>query len=48
MHRQPEPELMDLPHEAQAYAAADFSGVNAAFVDRPAQPGVEFRCRALR
>jgi ubiquinone/menaquinone biosynthesis C-methylase UbiE len=34
MHRQPEPELMDLPHEAQAYAAADFSDVNAAFVDR--------------
>jgi len=34
MHRQPEPELMDLEHEAQAYAAADFSGVNAAFVDR--------------
>jgi ubiquinone/menaquinone biosynthesis C-methylase UbiE len=34
MHRQPEPELMDLEHEAQAYAAADFSDVNAAFVDR--------------
>ena len=34
MHRQPEPELMDLPHEAQAYAAADFADVNAAFVDR--------------
>jgi 2-polyprenyl-3-methyl-5-hydroxy-6-metoxy-1,4-benzoquinol methylase len=25
---------MDLPHEAAAYAAADFSDVNAAFVDR--------------
>jgi len=34
MDRLPEPELMDLPHEAHAYAAADFSGVNAAFVDR--------------
>ncbi|MEA2736599.1 MAG: hypothetical protein QOE14_3050 [Humisphaera sp.] len=34
MHRQPEPELMDHPAEAQAYAAADFSDVNAAFVDR--------------
>jgi 2-polyprenyl-3-methyl-5-hydroxy-6-metoxy-1,4-benzoquinol methylase len=34
MHRQPEPELMDLPHEAQAYADADFADVNAAFVDR--------------
>jgi ubiquinone/menaquinone biosynthesis C-methylase UbiE len=34
MHRQPEPELMDLEHEAQAYAAADFSDVNSAFVDR--------------
>ena len=34
MHRQPEPELMDLAHEAEAYAAADFSDVNAAFVDR--------------
>ena len=34
MHRTPEPELMDLAHEAEAYAAADFSDVNAAFVDR--------------
>ena len=32
--RRPEPELMDLPHEALAYAAADFADVNAAFVDR--------------
>jgi ubiquinone/menaquinone biosynthesis C-methylase UbiE len=32
--RQPEPELMDLPSEAQAYAAADFSDVNQAFVNR--------------
>src|SRR5688572_30352910 len=34
MHREPEPELMDLPTEAQAYADADFSKVNSAFVDR--------------
>ena len=34
MQREPEPELMDLPHEAQAYADADFADVNAAFVDR--------------
>ena len=34
MYRQPEPEFMDLPDEAAAYAAADFSGVNAAFVGR--------------
>jgi 2-polyprenyl-3-methyl-5-hydroxy-6-metoxy-1,4-benzoquinol methylase len=34
MHRQPEPELMDQPNEALAYAAADFASVNAAFVDR--------------
>lgn len=32
--RQPEPEAMDLPEEAAAYAAADFSEVNAAFVAR--------------
>ena len=34
MDRKPEPELMDLPHEASAYAIADFASVNAAFVDR--------------
>jgi ubiquinone/menaquinone biosynthesis C-methylase UbiE len=34
MNRRPEPELMDLPAEAAAYAAADFSAVNAAFVER--------------
>ena len=34
MPRQPEAELMDQPAEVQAYAAADFSGVNQAFVDR--------------
>ena len=34
MQRQPEPELMDVPEEAVAYAAADFSDVNAAFVDQ--------------
>jgi len=32
--RIPEPELMDVPEEAAAYAAADFSAVNQAFVDR--------------
>lgn len=34
MPRQPEPELMDLDHEAQAYADADFRDVNARFVER--------------
>jgi ubiquinone/menaquinone biosynthesis C-methylase UbiE len=34
MHRRPEPELMDLPEEAAAYAQADFADVNQAFVDR--------------
>jgi ubiquinone/menaquinone biosynthesis C-methylase UbiE len=34
MNRRPEPELMDLPAEAAAYAAADFSVVHAAFVER--------------
>jgi len=34
MNRRPEPELMDLPAEAAAYAAADFSAVNGAFVER--------------
>ena len=34
MQRQPEPELMDLPHEAEAYASGDFAEVNSAFVDR--------------
>lgn len=34
MQRQPEPEYMDLPEEAEAYAAADFSQVNEAFVAR--------------
>ncbi len=34
MQRQPEPELMDLAAEAKAYAAADFSAVNIAFVGR--------------
>jgi len=33
-HRQPEPDLMDLAQEAVAYAQADFSAVNQAFVDR--------------
>lgn len=32
--RAPEPELMDLPVEALAYAQADFSTVNEAFVER--------------
>ncbi len=34
MQRQPEPEYMDLPEEADAYAQADFSQVNEAFVSR--------------
>ena len=34
MDRRPEPELMDLPDEARAYAAADFAAVNGAFVAR--------------
>ena len=34
MERKPEPELMDLPEEARAYAAADFADVNEAFVKR--------------
>lgn len=32
MQRQREPEYMDLPEEADAYAEADFSEVNEAFV----------------
>ncbi|MCB9544927.1 MAG: class I SAM-dependent methyltransferase [Myxococcales bacterium] len=32
MQRTPEPELMDLPDQAEAYAAADFSASDAAFV----------------
>ncbi len=34
MQRQPEPEVMDLADEAEAYARADFGEVNQAFVDR--------------
>jgi ubiquinone/menaquinone biosynthesis C-methylase UbiE len=34
MPREPEPEYMDLPEEAEAYAVADFDEVNAAFVER--------------
>lgn len=34
MDRQPEPEYMDLPDEAMAYAGADFADVNQAFVER--------------
>lgn len=34
MQRVPEPEYMDLPDEAEAYARADFAEVNAAFVGR--------------
>jgi 2-polyprenyl-3-methyl-5-hydroxy-6-metoxy-1,4-benzoquinol methylase len=33
MERRPEPELMDLPDEARAYADADFRDVNLRFVD---------------
>ncbi len=39
MPRRPEPELMDLPSEADAYARADFSEVNAAFVGRVLELG---------
>lgn len=34
MHRIPEPEVMDTPDRAEAYARTDFSAVNAAFVER--------------
>lgn len=34
MRRKPEPELMDVEAEAKAYAVADFSQVNQAFVER--------------
>ena len=34
MRREPEPELMDLQHEVDAYATADFRDVNARFVER--------------
>lgn len=34
MDRIPEPELMDAPHEALAYAEADFADVNEAVVER--------------
>lgn len=37
MPRIPEPERMDLPHEAEAYARADFADVNQRFVDRMLQ-----------
>lgn len=34
MQRIPEPEVMDTPERAKAYASADFSAVNAAFVEK--------------
>ncbi len=34
MQRIPEPEIMDVPERAQAYADADFSEVNTSFVER--------------
>lgn len=34
MPRKPEPELMDIPAEADAYAQADFAEVNEAFAER--------------
>lgn len=37
MQRVPEPELMDDPKEAEAYAVTDFSDVNQKFVDRLVQ-----------
>ncbi len=39
MERQPEPEVMDLADEAEAYARADFGEVNQAFVDQVAEMG---------
>ncbi|HOW72197.1 MAG TPA: methyltransferase domain-containing protein [Phycisphaerae bacterium] len=48
LSRQPEPEYMDLPEEAEAYARADFSEVNQAFVDRLVEwAGPCGRARAL-
>jgi ubiquinone/menaquinone biosynthesis C-methylase UbiE len=48
MPRQPEPEVMDLAGEAEAYARADFAEVNQAFVDRLLEfVGPRVRARAV-
>ena len=48
MPRRPEPEFMDIPAEAAAYAEADFAVVNQAFVDRLlALAGPAERARAV-
>jgi ubiquinone/menaquinone biosynthesis C-methylase UbiE len=48
MQRTPEPEIMDIPARVKAYARADFSAVNAAFVERLlALTGDRHECRAL-
>ena len=43
MERVPEPEVMDDPAQAVAYARADFAGVNQAFVDRFCATFPEFK-----
>ena len=47
MKREPEPELMDLPDEVEAYARADFSQVNQAFVDRLLELAPQPRAKAV-
>lgn len=49
MQRIPEPELMDDPAQAQAYAHADFSAPHNQFIDlfRQTFPGLDVRGRAL-
>jgi len=48
LNRRPEPEYMDDPAEAHAYAAADFAAVNQAFAERAiAEAGTAERLDAL-
>ncbi len=48
MQRIPEPEVMDTPARAEAYARTDFSDVNAAFVEKLlALAGAKRECLAL-
>ncbi|HQU14530.1 MAG: SAM-dependent methyltransferase [Chromatiales bacterium 21-64-14] len=49
MDRRPEPELMDDPKQAEAYAAADFETAHASFVEhfQQAFPGQELTGRVL-
>ena len=44
MQRIPEPELMDDFHQVEAYANADFSGTDDAFVERLGQLCVQYHC----